>query len=177
MLAAIPTAVGAARRYVRNELMRRGYVALVGDAELVSSELVTNAVLATGLAIPDPTWPELDGVTVIRIRLGFSATFVLIEVWDSQATLPTQQEPGTEAEGGRGLFIVAAMCTRWDVRPVAGGKVVWAELPLPAPEELPRRMPKRRTSPGPRGTSGSPPAGYRDEREVMTMRKNGGGGG
>jgi hypothetical protein len=74
-LAAVPTAVGAARRYVRNELTKAKLAALVDDAELVASELVTNAVTATGLMAPDPTRPELEGLAVIRIRLGFSEHF------------------------------------------------------------------------------------------------------
>jgi anti-sigma regulatory factor (Ser/Thr protein kinase) len=143
-LAAVPTAVSAARRYTRSELRSRGLQALVDDAELVTSELVTNAVTATGYMAPAPTWPELAGLAVIRVRLGFTAMSVIVEVWDCQASRPAQQEPGADAEGGRGLLIVANLCSRWDALEVNGGKVVWGELPLPAPDELPRRMPKRR---------------------------------
>lgn len=162
-LAAVPTAVSAARRYVRSELRNRGLHVLVDDAELVASELVTNAVTATGYMAPAPTWPELAGLAVIRVRLGFTAMSVIVEVWDCQASRPAQQEPGADAEGGRGLLIVANLCSSWDVREVDGGKVVWGELPMPVPEELPRRMPKRRSAPGPRGISSPPPVGYRAE--------------
>jgi hypothetical protein len=148
---------------VRNELRIRALQALIGDAELVVSELATNAVAATGLMDASPTWPELDGLAVIRVRLGFTAMCVLVEVWDCQAVLPAPQQPGTDAEGGRGLLIVAALCSRWDVREAHGGKVVWGEVPLPVPEELPRRMAQRRRAPGPRGTGSPPLVGCRNE--------------
>lgn len=42
------------------------------------------------------------------------------------------EDQGLDAEGGRGLFLVGALATRWDVRhPPRGGKVVWVELALP----------------------------------------------
>jgi anti-sigma regulatory factor (Ser/Thr protein kinase) len=164
-LAAVPTAVGAARRYVRSELTKAKLAALVDDAELVASELVTNAVTATGLMAPDPTWPELEGLAVIRIRLGFGTTNLLVEVWDHDAELPIQQQAAEYAEGGRGLVIVNALCTRWSARQVpTGGKVVWGELPLPVPTELPRRVPNRRPEPGLRGANGPSPAGHGSTR-------------
>lgn len=151
-LAAVPTAVSAARRYVRHELERAGLMALADDAELVSSELVTNAVAATGVMATDPSWSELDGLALIRIRLGFSASSVIVEVWDGHELLPGHKQADVYAESGRGLFIVAALCTKWDARRVSGGgKVVRGELARPKPEELPRRVPKRRAESGQRG--------------------------
>jgi anti-sigma regulatory factor (Ser/Thr protein kinase) len=165
-LAAVPTAVGAARRYARNELTKAKLAALIDDAELIISELVTNAVIATGVMAAEPKWPELEGLAVIRIRLGFGPSSIFIEVWDHDPELPIPQQASEYAEGGRGLLIVNTLCTRWSARTVAdGGKVVWGELPVPVPvpvpEELPRRMPKRRPAPGPRGTSGPLSVGYR----------------
>lgn len=143
-LAAVPTAVSAARRYVRDELGQAGLAVLIDDAELVASELITNAVRATGVMQADPTWPQLEGVAVIRIRLGLSVTSVFIEVWDRDCTFPALQEASDDEENGRGLLIVASLCTRWSARRARdGGKVVWAELPLPAPIKLPRRVPGR----------------------------------
>lgn len=143
-LAAVPTAVSAARRYVRHELTRVGMAVLIDDAELVTSELVTNAITATGVMAPDPTWTDLDGLAVIRIRLVFSPSSVVIEVWDSEASQPVQRQLTDDEVSGRGLFIVAALCTKWDSRGVpSGGKVVWGELARPVPTELPRRSPNR----------------------------------
>jgi len=156
-LAAVPTAVGAARRYVRHELTSANLAALVDDAELVASELVTNAIIATGVMATEPKWPELEGLAVVRIRLGFSTSSVFIEVWDHDSELPVQQQSGEYAEGGRGLAIVASLCTRWNAQPAQdGGKAVWGELPKPVTQELPRRVPKRRHEPtGLRGTGPS----------------------
>jgi len=143
-LAAVPTAVSAARRYVRDELRRAGLAVLTDDAELVASELVTNAVRATGLVQADPTWPALEGVAVIRIRLGFNVASIFIEVWDRDRTFPALQQASDYEENGRGLLIVTSLCTRWNAqRARDGGKVVWAELPMPAPIKLPRRVPGR----------------------------------
>lgn len=175
-LAAVPTAVSAARRYVRDELTRVGLSALIEDAELVASELVTNAMLATGVVATDPAWAELEGLAVIRIRLVFTQSGVIVEVWDRDTSLPVQQQSGDDAEGGRGLIIVNALCTRWDSRRVDDGKVVWGELPRPAPKELPRRMPKRPVSSGQRGPNGSSPRTADRPEEVRGMRRNGGGG-
>jgi hypothetical protein len=58
-LAAVPSAAGAARRYVRSELTRAKLAILIDNAELVASELVTNAIIATGLIIPgSPSRPS-----------------------------------------------------------------------------------------------------------------------
>lgn len=176
-LAAMPTAVGAARRYIRNELTNAKLAVLIDDAELVVSELVTNAVIATGVTASEPTWPQLEGLAVIRIRLGFSATSVFVEVWDREAVLPAQRQPGEDEEDGRGLLIVSVLCGTWGVRAGAAGKVVWAELPMPVPTELPRRLPKQQSNSGVRGTNGSSyRAADRSNEEVRAMRRNGGGG-
>jgi hypothetical protein len=123
----------------------------------------------------EPTWPQLEGLAVIRIRLGFSATSVIIEVWDRDSELPLQQQAAEYAEAGRGLVIVSALCSRWSARQISsGGKVVWGELP--APQELPRRQPKQRSESGVRGTGGPSLRAVDQPEEVRAMRRNGGGG-
>ena len=76
---------------------------------------------------------------------------VIIEVWDRDPTGPVQQHATPDQEGGRGLAIVAALCTRWHYFPSGrGGKVVWAELAITprtvsaAGAGLPRRAPMYR---------------------------------
>lgn len=76
---------------------------------------------------------------------------MFIEVWDRDETLPTVQEPTLDQESGRGLFIVAATCRRWDAfRAHGGGKVVWGELTIPPETFTPAGLPKRHPTPGPR---------------------------
>jgi anti-sigma regulatory factor (Ser/Thr protein kinase) len=88
-------------------------------AELVASELVTNAVRHGS--------PPLR-MTVLTVGRG-----VRIEVRDASplppATLLTS--PPT-AEGGRGLGIVGALSSRWGHYQEGTGKCVWSELE-PAP--------------------------------------------
>jgi hypothetical protein len=38
---------------------------------------------------------------------------VLVLVWDGSPLVPEQQEPGMEAEGGRGLLLVETVSVRW----------------------------------------------------------------
>ena len=57
-LAAVPAAVGRSRDLVRLGLDRWRLAPLVPDAELVVSELATNAIQATGLTGTDATWND-----------------------------------------------------------------------------------------------------------------------
>jgi anti-sigma regulatory factor (Ser/Thr protein kinase) len=144
-LAATPTAVSCSRQLVRLTLNRWGLAALVEDAELVISELVTNSVQATGLTDAEPTWAGVGDLATIQVRVLLYQTGVVIEVWDRDPTVPVPHDPTSDEEGGRGLTIVTALCKQWHHSPsTRGGKVVWAELAiLPqmlTPAGLPRRV-------------------------------------
>ena len=130
-LAAVPTAVGCSRQLVRLGLNRWGLSRLIADAELVVSELTTNAVQATGLMDTDAKWSDLGNLATIHVRLLLFETSIAIEVWDRDPTAPAPQEVTGDEEGGRGLSIVAALSTNWSyfLAP-QGGKVVRAELPI-----------------------------------------------
>lgn len=108
--------VGEARGVVRDLLERWGYRELIDDAELVVSELVTNAVVhaETGCA-----------VIVNRGEGG-----IRIEVQDQGPGWPDPQSPGAGAEGGRGLMIVSALSTAWGIQAVDRSKRVWVELSM-----------------------------------------------
>jgi anti-sigma regulatory factor (Ser/Thr protein kinase) len=130
MLAALPSAVGSARRYTRRMLDGWGLQGLTDDVEVIVSELVTNAVKATGSLDERPVWSRSRG-RVNTICLCVSATVepgVVIEVWDSDVTPPVEVEAGADDEQGRGLKLVSALSLRWGTRwPPGGGKVVWCE--------------------------------------------------
>jgi anti-sigma regulatory factor (Ser/Thr protein kinase) len=98
---------------------------VVDDVEIVVSELVTNAVLASCAAL--------------HLALDVSAGRVHIEVSDDAAGWPIQQETSLTDAHGRGLAIVAALSSSWGVRERSAGKVVWAELELPP--SLAKRLP------------------------------------
>ncbi|MFC1419371.1 ATP-binding protein [Streptacidiphilus cavernicola] len=148
-LAALPTAVSCSRMFVRHTLKRWNLPDQIDPAELIASELVTNAVKATGVTMPNPGWGDLEKVALINVRLAAHRDGVSIQVWDASLEPPVQPAAGAAAgaEGGRGLFIVRAVARQvGHFYPRGGGKVVWAELALDAPvPPLPRRAAKTPT--------------------------------
>jgi hypothetical protein len=65
---------------------------------------------------------------VLRLRLGGEAVWV--EVFDPDLRLPRLRTARATDEGGRGLYLVEQLATRWGSRPTPDGKAVWFELPL-----------------------------------------------
>lgn len=136
-LIAVPTAVGCSRMFVGHTLKLWQLDEHTDTAALIMSELVTNAVKASGITEPDPKPWQITAEHVIGIQLRAIEASLFVEVWDRTDTTPVQKNPTLEAEGGRGLLLVEQLAKRWDVyRPRVGGKVVWAELPLGPPVEL-----------------------------------------
>jgi anti-sigma regulatory factor (Ser/Thr protein kinase) len=104
--------------------LARSFVARVLDdpasdcvflAQLLATELVTNAVLHAG--------------SVIELQIDSSAKRVLVSVHDASPAAP-QLPPlqVNDATGGRGLQIVAELSIDWGWEPTSGGKRVWFEL-------------------------------------------------
>jgi anti-sigma regulatory factor (Ser/Thr protein kinase) len=144
-LAAGPAAVSRSRPLVRLALTRWGLGPLAEDAGLVVSELATNAVQATGVSEAGDANDERRAAVVIRVRVLLYQASIVIEVWDGHPGPPVRHDAASDEEGGRGLMIVTALCREWDYFHTAdGGKVVWAELAVPAelltPAGLPRRV-------------------------------------
>ncbi len=91
---------------------------------LIAAELTANAVRHGHV-------PGRD----FHVRLTQTATHTIrVEVSDTrterQPTTTAAPAPDSDAEGGRGLYLVAQLATRWSVtgRAPAPGKTVWAEL-------------------------------------------------
>ncbi|MCT7354715.1 ATP-binding protein [Streptomyces sp. 15-116A] len=110
-----------ARRLARAFLAGRGHpwappsASQVADAELVVSELVTNAVR--------------HGDGDCRLRVAVSDRQVCIEVSDGSSALPRVRPLTAHGESGRGLAMVRHAAQRVDVMPtVGGGKTVRAVL-------------------------------------------------
>ncbi|MCO6005137.1 ATP-binding protein [Actinoallomurus purpureus] len=130
-LAAVVTAVNCSRVFTKLTLAKWGASTILDDAVLITSELVTNAVKATGVMEPNPNWSSLGKLNLVGIRLlGFNASIV-IEVWDAAPCTPAAKGEDLEAESGRGLNIIAEIAHRWGFYPTNRGKVVWAELVVP----------------------------------------------
>ena len=110
------TSAHRARTLIRRPMKRWGLTELIPSAELLASELVTNAVrYAQGQ---------------IGLRLILEGGLV-IEVLDDSAALPRLRHPDDDEERGRGLQVVSQIAQRWGARRAVSGKIVWCELALP----------------------------------------------
>ena len=119
-----PTSVGEARRLVREVLEGTGRVdlaALAENAVLLTSEVVTNAILHAGTTVD----------LVVRLDGG-----VRIEVADGSEHLPVRRRYATTAGTGRGLMMLEEVADAWGVQRRPGGKVVWFELGRGADTDL-----------------------------------------
>ncbi|MEU6273847.1 SpoIIE family protein phosphatase [Streptomyces populi] len=111
-----PALVAPIRKQVSGQLEVWGLTASTFTAELVVSELVTNAIRY--------------GEPPIRLRLIHGSETLICEVSDSSHTAPHLRRAKTFDEGGRGLLLVAQLTQRWGSRHTPEGKTIWAELPL-----------------------------------------------
>ncbi len=110
-------AVGVVRATVRSVLRAGGLNSLSDKAELLASELVTNAYRnARADAFVSMDWRPSD----------FQLT-----VWDTGARLPVPRTAAVGDECGHGLAIVEAGSDDWGVERHDGGKAVWFSLKPP----------------------------------------------
>jgi anti-sigma regulatory factor (Ser/Thr protein kinase) len=124
MLGAHPESVKTGRDFTRVTLGLWGMTALTDLAELVVSELVTNA-LRHGI----PSARCIVSEYCVRLRLLAQAPFVMCMVTDPGHGIPVLRDSDLDAECGRGLTVVEACCVRWGWHLLdEGGKVVWALL-------------------------------------------------
>lgn len=116
-------AVPVCRRTLRLILTVHGLIHLVDTAELIASELVSNAVLHT------------KGPAALRIR--WAEGVLRVGVWDAD---PEPPDPPREvadladAENGRGTALVRALAEVWGWHPLSRlgrrGKYVWCDVPV-----------------------------------------------
>ncbi|MFI1481327.1 ATP-binding protein [Streptomyces sp. NPDC020747] len=115
-----PLAVGVARGALRLMLRAHGLGELIVTAELLVSELVTNAHV------------HAPGPSCLRVKR--SEKWLRLSVWDTSGEPPRIRWAGmvAGAEGGRGLGVVEELADRWGHYSVGlsrtGGKLVWCEL-------------------------------------------------
>jgi hypothetical protein len=139
-MVALPTAPAQVRVQVRTALLTWDMSGLTDAAELVATELTSNAVRASEkTSYPLPC--QRRQVRVIGLCLLTDGARLRIEVWDQAAGFPILTEADLEAERGRGLTLVDAITRgHWGWHPAAvpwAAKCVWAEIRHPTPEASP----------------------------------------
>jgi anti-sigma regulatory factor (Ser/Thr protein kinase) len=107
--------ISEGRRFVASKVSEWGCPAELDVATLLTSELLTNAVI--------------HAHSDIGLHLHCDGERVRVEVSDESDTEPVLLCRDIEALNGRGLHLVDEMATDWGVRPAAVGKTVWFELP------------------------------------------------
>ena len=112
-----PYSVQMARFYVRAALSYHDLGDYAQDAEVVASELVTNAIEHAGA-------PSI-GLELMRLE-GSGALAVVVA--DHSPHPPVMRDAQDSIEHGRGLHIVAALSARWGWTPQDTGKAVYAIL-------------------------------------------------
>jgi anti-sigma regulatory factor (Ser/Thr protein kinase) len=149
ILAPEPEAARIARGLLSTSMRAWGLSACQGDAAVVVSELVTNAVMHAKTALrldicSDEDWLEISvaddspwPVQQRPHRQDVAADLVML--------LETEQHLGQQLDerdvrldvgvagtlaGGRGLLLVEALADEWGVTPRGSGKAVWARLAL-----------------------------------------------
>ncbi|MET8942240.1 ATP-binding protein [Streptomyces sp. NPDC004542] len=127
-----PRAAGIARVTLRAVLAGHGVSQLSYTAELLASELVTNA------------YRHSTGPATLRLR-GLGGGRLRVSVWDTNPHIPPpfDRRPSpvrpvpVDADGGRGLFLVCHYADAWGGYPLGddlfgrGGKLLWCEIGPP----------------------------------------------
>jgi anti-sigma regulatory factor (Ser/Thr protein kinase) len=108
------TAPRAARLMLHEALERWDQRAVLDDAALILSELVTNAVVHARSPL-EVSIRHHDG----KLRLS---------VHDQSPARPRLGKADCEPGTGRGLRLIAELAADWGIAPSGPGKVVWAEL-------------------------------------------------
>jgi serine phosphatase RsbU (regulator of sigma subunit)/anti-sigma regulatory factor (Ser/Thr protein kinase) len=111
-----PTLPRQVRRLVRRALLGWGLSACADVAELLASELATNAIRYASRPI---------GLRLMRTDV------LLCEISDDDHQLPALRHATETDETGRGLTLVSRLAKRWGANRTSHGKLVWFELALP----------------------------------------------
>ena len=119
-LSPIPMSAAVARRFVRSRLDELAVPEPpLEDAVLLTSELVTNALL--------------HARTDLEVRLSTSRHRVRVEVHDGDKHRPRASSAPSDATSGRGLLLVQHVADEWGIDRAVGGKAVWFEMVIDGP--------------------------------------------
>jgi anti-sigma regulatory factor (Ser/Thr protein kinase) len=115
MLPGTPYSAQMARFYIRAALGYHNLGDFAGDVEMVTSELISNAI----------THADASTIGLEQMRLNDSGAIVVV-VTDSSPLPPAKRDLTDVAEHGRGLHVVEALSTNWGWMPQDPGKAVFA---------------------------------------------------
>jgi anti-sigma regulatory factor (Ser/Thr protein kinase) len=111
-------AVGVARTSLRAVLTAHHVPELIDRAELLASEMLTNALIHS------------DGEADLRLKWAWET--LRMTVWDTSPKPPGLRAVRADSEGGRGLHLLQILADKWDHFPLntfgAVTKVVWCEI-------------------------------------------------
>ncbi|MFG2480465.1 ATP-binding protein [Streptomyces fagopyri] len=113
------TSVRRARRLATAQLDEWNLQGLADTAELLVSELVTNALRHTR--------------GPLRLNLYARGSHLRCEVEDTDSTGPVRRFVDADAEGGRGTELLDLLTEAWGSTPTATGKTMWFEIPTQTP--------------------------------------------
>ncbi|MFI6352482.1 ATP-binding protein [Streptomyces sp. NPDC050743] len=108
------TSAGQARRLVTAQLSDWALADLADTAELLVSEVVTNALRHTR--------------GPLRLNLRVRDSRLTCEVEDTESAGPLRSVVDTDAEGGRGTELLDLLANAWGSTETATGKTIWFEL-------------------------------------------------
>ncbi|MEV4435989.1 SpoIIE family protein phosphatase [Streptomyces sp. NPDC049555] len=114
--------VAAARAFVRDTLQGWGFPDVIDDAVVLTSELVTNAVVHAGTAA-EVQCIRSDGGVRVEVSDRYPERELPVHT-------PGRATGGLDREGGRGLLLCSAIAARWGVEYTAARKTVWFCLDL-----------------------------------------------
>ena len=112
----LASSVAAARRFTEATLVRWGITEVLEVAQLLTSELVTNAVV--------------HARSDIELALNLNTDVLRVEVRDRSAVLPSTEGSAVDANSGRGIRVLDSLADRWGAQRTGERKVVWFEVTL-----------------------------------------------
>jgi DNA-binding NarL/FixJ family response regulator len=107
----------SARRFVNEALRRWDCADLLDVVQLLTSEIVTNAIVHAG--------------TALDVRVSLLTDRVRVEVHDFSPADPEQRQADVEDTSGRGIALVDTLARSWGTDRRPEGKTVWFEVDRP----------------------------------------------